>query len=79
MRRTTHLQCRMLIAILGKGIWGKQMAVVNIHVRPKQDHGADTSRSGWFVGRPNPTTSKFWLTGIAFLVLYSILNKLTAY
>jgi hypothetical protein len=41
----------MLIAILGKGIWGKQMTVVNIHVRPKQDHGADTSQSGWFVDR----------------------------
>ena len=55
------------------------MTVVNIHVQPKRDRGADTSWSGWFVGRPNPTTSKFWLTGVAFLVLYSILNKLPAY
>ena len=55
------------------------MTAVNIHGRPEQDHGADTSWSSLFVGRPSPTTSKFWLTGIAFLILYFMLNKLTAY
>jgi hypothetical protein len=54
------------------------MTVVNIHGRPEQDRGTDASWSSLFVGRPNPTTSKFWLTGIAFLILYFILNKLTA-
>ena len=55
------------------------MAVVNIRGRPPQNHGLDTSGFSWYFGGPNPTTSKFWLTGIAFLVLYFLLNKLTAY
>jgi hypothetical protein len=55
------------------------MTAVNIHGRPEQDCGTDASRSSLFVGRPKPTTSKFWLTGIAFLILYFMLNKLTAY
>jgi two-component system sensor kinase FixL len=67
------------VAILGKVTLGEQMAVVNIRGRPPQNHGLDTSGFSWYFGGPNPTTSKFWLTGIAFLVLYFLLNKLTAY
>jgi two-component system, LuxR family, sensor kinase FixL len=67
------------VAILGKVTLGEQMEVVNIRGRPPQNHGLDTSGFSWYFGGPNPTTSKFWLTGIAFLVLYFLLNKLTAY
>lgn len=55
------------------------MTSVNIHGQPKQDHGAEPSGSILFTTRPSPTTWRFWLTGLAFLLLYFILNQLTAY
>jgi two-component system, LuxR family, sensor kinase FixL len=69
----------VLIAILGKGNLGKQMTLAHTDFRPEQDRGAQTSWSSSFAGRPNPTTSKYWLIGIVFLLVYSILSKLTAY
>jgi two-component system, LuxR family, sensor kinase FixL len=55
------------------------MTSANIYGQPKQDHGAETSRSILFTTRPSPTTWRFWLTGLVFLLLYFMLNQLTAY
>ena len=55
------------------------MTSVNIHGQPKQDHGGETSGSILFTTRPKPNEWSFWLTGLAFLLLYFILNQLTAY
>lgn len=54
------------------------MSVTNTNFRPGLVRGTDMSWSSFF-GQPNPATSKFWLTGIAFLLVYFVLSKLTAY
>jgi hypothetical protein len=55
------------------------MAVVNTHGRPAQHQREFTPWSTWFFGRSDPASPKFWLTGIAFLVLYLAFNKLTVW
>jgi two-component system, LuxR family, sensor kinase FixL len=54
------------------------MTDANTNLRPGLVRDTDMSWSSFF-GRPNPATSKFWLTGIAFLLFYFVLSKLTAY
>jgi two-component system, LuxR family, sensor kinase FixL len=55
------------------------MAIVNIRGQPALDQRELTLLSTWFFGRSGLTSPKFWLTGIAFLALYSFLNKMTEY
>jgi two-component system, LuxR family, sensor kinase FixL len=52
---------------------------VNLGTRSglKLDHRELAPRSAWTIGVSNLATSKFWLTGIAFLVAYLFLNILT--
>src|ERR1700730_9249219 len=55
------------------------MAVVNVHGQPAPDQRELTLRSTWFFGRSRLASPKFWLTGIAFLILYLACNKLTTW
>jgi integral membrane sensor domain MASE1 len=55
------------------------MAVVNVHVRPALNQREVTLQPTRFFGTSDPASLKFWLTGIAFLALYSVLNKMTVY
>jgi two-component system, LuxR family, sensor kinase FixL len=65
-----------LLLFSNRGYLEKQMTVVHIHDRPKQDQRAVTPWSAWFFNRPGPANMKFWLTGIAFLALYLAFNEL---
>jgi hypothetical protein len=53
------------------------MAVVTIHGQPALDQQGLTLRSAWFSGRSHLTSPKYWLTGIAFLAVYLVCNKVT--
>jgi two-component system, LuxR family, sensor kinase FixL len=55
------------------------MTAVNIHGRPGQDQRPVTPLSAGFFGSRDPGSLKFWLTGIAFLILYSMLTRVAVY
>ena len=53
------------------------MAIVDIHSRLVQDQREVTLQPTRFFGTSDPASLKFWLIGIIFLALYSLLNKMT--
>ena len=79
MRRTTHWRARLRssYANMTRAIRGREMAVVNIHSRLVQDQREVTLQPTRFFGTSDPASLKFWLIGIIFLALYSVLNKVT--